>query len=395
VDQGGTSEGLRYVLARFARNPRGEAPATIGIDVFFGGGTPPFRTLAREGLLIPEPIPFPPGLPASLGGIRLQAPEEGWYGTALSSFGILYNRLLLARHSLPEPRRWADLARPEALGWVACVDPRGSGSAHVIYEIVLQKYGWERGFSLLARMAANAKTFTRGASGVLPAIASGEAAFAVAIDQYAWSLIGSDGSDRIGFALPEGETVITPDPAGILKGAPHPEVARRFLEFLLSLEAQRLWLLKPGVPGGPARLPLNRLAVLPAAYAKLDSAVSAVGGDPFADSALAGAGASAWAYSDSLTESRWALLNDLLGLWLVDSHDAALRHWSALAARRPGPSPADTAAWEAEVAKSPWFRPPSGWKEMEPMAARWQEPDFRNATMARWARELAAGGTSP
>ncbi len=395
VDQGGTSEGLRYVLARFARShdaprTRGDAPASIGIDVFFGGGTPPFRTLAREGLLIPDPIPLPPGLPVSLGGIRLQAPEEGWYGTALSSFGILYNRPLLARRSMPEPRRWADLARPEALGWVACVDPRGSGSAHVIYEIVLQKYGWEKGFSLLARMAANARTFTRGASAVLPAVASGEAAFAVAIDQYAWSLIGSDGSDRIGFVLPEGETVITPDPAGILKGAPNAEVARRFLEFLLSLEGQRLWVLKPGVPGGPARLPLNRMAVLPAAYARLDSAVSAVGGYPFADTSGA-----AWTYSDSLTESRWALVNDLLGLWLVDSHESALRDWSALAARRPGASPADTAAWEAEVAKSRWFRPPAGWREMAPMAARWQEPDFRNASMARWARTLAAGGERP
>src|SRR5687767_11317312 len=49
VDQGGTSEGLRYVQARFARTP-----ASIGVDVLFGGGTPPFRTLARSGLLIPK-----------------------------------------------------------------------------------------------------------------------------------------------------------------------------------------------------------------------------------------------------------------------------------------------------------------------------------------------------
>src|SRR4051812_13346814 len=38
VDQGGTSEDLRYVQARYAKSPGG-----IGIDVFFGGGTPPFR----------------------------------------------------------------------------------------------------------------------------------------------------------------------------------------------------------------------------------------------------------------------------------------------------------------------------------------------------------------
>src|SRR6185295_6455819 len=98
------------------------------------------------------------------------------YGTALSGFGILYNRSLLASHGLPEPRSWADLARPDLRGWVACVDPRGSGSAHVIYEIILQKFGWETGWSYLTRIAANSRHFTRGASGVLPLISTGEAA---------------------------------------------------------------------------------------------------------------------------------------------------------------------------------------------------------------------------
>lgn len=387
VDQGGTSEGLRYVQARFAKTPDG-----IGIDIFFGGGTPPFRALAKDGLLVPSPLPLPAGLPATLAGIRLQAPEEGWYGVALSSFGILTNRALLQAQSLPEPVSWADLARPEALGWVAAVDPRGSGSAHVIYEIVLQKFGWERGFSLLARMAANAKTFTRGASGVLPIVSTGEAAYTVAIDQYAWSLIasadagaGAAGTDRIGFTLPAGETVITPDPAAVLKGAPNRETATRFLEFLLSPEGQRLWVLKPGVPGGPAKLALSRLAVLPEVYAGLDPARRAVGDNPFAAAADSG---SAFVYSDSLTESRWAFVSDALGLWMVDSHAAARAAWEPLAAKWRAGGRADPAAWEAEVAQSPFFRAPGTWSEMETLAARWKEPGFRNQVMARWAGRL-------
>lgn len=383
VDQGGTSDGLRYAQARFARTP-----ASIGIDLFFGGGTPPFRALARDGYLVPGAVPLPSGIPLALGGVRLHSPEDGWYGVALSSFGILYNRPLLEEKRLPEPASWADLARPEAFGWVACVDPRGSGSAHVIYEIVLQKFGWEKGWSLLARMAANARTFTKGASGVLPVVSTGEAAYTVAIDQYAWSLIASAGADRIGFTLPPGETVITPDPAAMLKGAPNPEAARRFLEFLLSPSGQRLWVLKPGVPGGPARLSLNRLAVHPSAYERLDPAIAAVGSNPFLQDP-AGGGAASFPYSDSLSESRWGLVSDALGLWMVDSHEDARRAWAGLIARRPAPGKGGMEAWEAEVEAHRHFRPPGAWKDMQAHAARWKDQDFRNSTMARWARGLA------
>lgn len=383
VDQGGTSEGLRYVLTRYARAPGGNTPASIGIDLFFGGGTTPFRTLAREGLLIPRVVDLPSGLPESLNGIRLQAPEEGWYGVALSSFGILWNRPLIARNGLPEPRSWSDLSRPEALGWVACVDPRGSGSAHVIYEIILQKYGWEAGWGILTRMGANSRQFTKGASGVLPTVSTGEAAYTVAIDQYAWSLLADTGPERVGFVLPPGETVITPDPAGILKGAPNLPTAKRFLEFLLSPAGQRLWVLRPGVPGGPAHLSLGRMAVLPEAYAGLDERTGAVGSDPFA-AAATGIG---FAYSDSLTESRWGLVSDALGLWMVDSHAEATRAWAAHIARRPVDSAA-LPAWEAEVAADPFFRPPAPWSEMGPLAARWKDQAFRNQVMARWAGVL-------
>lgn len=389
VDQGGTSEGLRYVQSKFARSP-----TSIGIDIFFGGGTPPFRALARDGFLVPEAITLPAGLPMHLGGIKLQAPEEGWYGTALSSFGILSNLELLKQKGLPKPASWTDLARPEAYGWVACIDPRGSGSAHVIYEIVLQKFGWEAGWRILAGIAANSRVFTKGASGVLPIISTGEAAYTVAIDQYAWSLIasagagaGTAGSDRIGFLLPIGETVITPDPAAMLKGAPNAAIARRFLEFLLSAEGQRLWILRPGVPGGPASLALNRMAVLPEAYAHMDPATSAVGSNPFLAADSAGP-EGAFTYSDSLTEIRWSLVSDALGLWMVDNHDGAKAAWENLIAARPKTDDGSLEAWEVEVAANPFFRPPAPWSEIEAMTPRWKDQDFRNSTMARWARML-------
>jgi ABC-type Fe3+ transport system substrate-binding protein len=378
IDQGGTSEDLRYVQSRFAKTPSG-----IGIDLFFGGGTPPFRTLAKSGLLKHHALPpaLLANVPAEVGGSPVYSDSEGWYGVALSAFGILYNRALLDQKGLPLPTSWADLADPRADQWVASVDPRGSGSAHVIYEIILQKFGWEKGWSLLMRIAANSSHFTRGASAVLPLVSTGEAAYTVAIDQYAWSLIEKTGRDRVDFALPAGETVTTPDPAAILKGAPHPETAEHFLEFLLSERCQWLWGLKAGLPNGPAKLSLNRMSVLPKVADKLDSANSFVSGNPFREAERMD-----WIYSDSLTESRWALVNDALGLWMVDSHDAAHKEWAQL--NQAAPKEKDPAAWEAALRKNRYFMPPAGWEEMRAMAAKWKDDAFRNATMARWAKEL-------
>jgi hypothetical protein len=44
----------------------------------------------------------------------------------------------------------------------------------------------------------------------------------------------------------------------MLRGAPSPELAHLFVEFVLSPEGQNLWNLKPGVEGGPKRFSLRR-----------------------------------------------------------------------------------------------------------------------------------------
>src|SRR5205085_10575362 len=73
----------------------------------------------------------------------------------------------------------------------------------------------------------------------------------------------SVGPDRIVYVAPLGATAITPDPVAILKGTSGPklELSLHFIEFLLSREGQRLWILKPHVPGGPVERSLRRMPV--------------------------------------------------------------------------------------------------------------------------------------
>jgi hypothetical protein len=82
----------------------------------------------------------------------------------------------------------------------------------------------------------------------------------MAIDFYGGVTEETVGSDRERFVLPRGATAITPDPIAILYGTrgKQLELANRFIEFLLSREGQRLWILKMGAPGGPRETALRR-----------------------------------------------------------------------------------------------------------------------------------------
>src|SRR5690606_14344419 len=102
--------------------------------------------LKRPGYLAPvhfekeflqEVFPDP-----TLGGLPLyDLDEKGahWFGTALSSFGIVYNRDLLRHLGVPEPKTWRDLTDPRLAGWIVLADPSRSASARQAYMIIVER----------------------------------------------------------------------------------------------------------------------------------------------------------------------------------------------------------------------------------------------------------------
>jgi hypothetical protein len=124
--------------------------------------------------------------------------------------------------------------------------------------------GWKEGMRTLLLMAANARYFTDSGGRPCVDVGDGESAAGVAIDFYARVFEQEIGSDRIQYHAPRGATAITPDPVGILYGTtgPREELANRFVQFLLSPEAQRLWNLEAGqsqyVARSLRRLPARR-----------------------------------------------------------------------------------------------------------------------------------------
>ncbi len=319
IDIGGTTKDEQYVKASFARRPEGG-----DFDIFFGGGTDPYLTFTELGITLPFRLPEKElsRLPKEIGGVPLYDPSCKWYGTSLTSFGILYNKVVLKRLGMEAPEKWEDLADPKFFGLVSLADPRYSGSMRMMFEIILQGYGWEKGFELIIRMGANAASFVPNSSQSAREVTLGEAACGLAIDFYAWAEIEEVGRDKMGFVMPKGLTVMNPDCIAILKGATQVEVAKRFVTFVMSEAGQRLWILPVGAPGGPKEHSLRRMALLPSVYTRYRGE-TLVAANPF-DIEMA------MKYDRKKGSARWNILNALIGAMVIDTHDDLKKAYKAL-----------------------------------------------------------------
>jgi iron(III) transport system substrate-binding protein len=273
---------------------------SCGIDLFFGGGTYDFIRQARTGRLVDSgilqrrPEWFAEDIiPLEFAGEDYYDPNGLWIGTVLSSYGMIYNRDALARVGLHEPpRQWDDLMDPRLIGQVGISDPTKSGSIAKAFENIIQQQmqrrltvlqaelpdsdadeierraveeGWLDGLRLLQLAGANARYFTDTSQKPPIDVAVGNCAVGLCIDFYGRqqveAVVRRGASDRVGYVAPPGGSVSSVDPIALLRGAPNEEVAKLFIDYVMSMEGQRLWNFRPGTPGGPERFALRRLPV--------------------------------------------------------------------------------------------------------------------------------------
>ena len=347
--------------AEAARRAFLESDVGIGIDLFFGGGSFDFIQQANAGRLVdsgfvrahPELFGTAPGqIPPSLGGEPFYDPGGRWFGTVLSAFGICYNVEAIERAG-PDaaPRDWQDLAAPRFLGRVALADPNQSGSVAKAFEMIIQQAmqrsvaagvttsatgspavvaGWEQALRTIQKMGANARYFTDSATKVPIDVAEGDAAVGMCIDFYGRfesenaRRASESGEERMRYFNPPGGTSIGVDPIALLRGAPHRALALAFMEYVLSLEGQKLWNWKVGAPGGPQQYALRRLPIRPELYAPEFAALRA---DP---EVFPYEEAKSFNYHPEWTGHLFNPIRFIVRVLCVESHEEARAAWAAL-----------------------------------------------------------------
>jgi iron(III) transport system substrate-binding protein len=273
---------------------------SCGIDVFFGGGTYDYVRQAQAGRTVDggmktlHPDWFTDAvIPRFHAGEEYWDGEGRWYGTVLSSYGIVFNRDSLKRLGFEgEPTQWTDMKDPRLAGEVALADPTKSSSIAKAFENIIQQQmqrrlktlraaepnaemkalearavreGWVEGLRLLQLIGANSRYFTDSSQKPPIDVAAGNCAVGLCIDFYGRqqqeAVTRRDNSNRVGYVSPEGGSVGSVDPIALLRGAKHREAAVAFIEYSLSMDGQKLWNFKPGTTDGPERFALRRLPV--------------------------------------------------------------------------------------------------------------------------------------
>jgi ABC-type Fe3+ transport system substrate-binding protein len=361
LDQGGTSDDVRFVRAKF------KGKKTSGIDIFWGGGTTTFLDLNSDGHLAQYKLPnkLSKEVPEIAAGTPLFDKSKTWYASAMSSFGIFFNKKMLSFEKLPTPKTWTDLTKPIYNGHISLTDPRRSGSASIMNAIVMQSRGWDKGWELLTQVGGNVNNYTHSSSAPIKAVVAGDASVAMAIDFYANAKIGDLGEKNLGFILPKGQTVLNSDPVAILKGAPNRKTAERFVNYLLSANSQKLLVLPKGSANGPKFATLGRVAVNKRTYSetkgKRSNTFNPFSSEKFMDLDLAKA------------SKMQRVFNDLFGAIVIDTHRELRQAWKAVIKR--GSKPAEVALF----GKSPVTE-----KEVLSLSEKWDDNILRTKKINEW-----------
>jgi iron(III) transport system substrate-binding protein len=131
------------------------------------------------------------------------------------------------------PAQWSDLFKAEDKGAFGIADPALSGTSYMSVALLEKQFGWE----FFDKLYANKARIGKGSGQVVDDTASGELAASLAVDYITNDKIAKGA--HIALYYPP-ELLMAPSPIAIFKNSSNLEAAKKFLDYLLSYDAQVL-----------------------------------------------------------------------------------------------------------------------------------------------------------
>ncbi len=238
-------------------------------DVFWSSDTSRAVALLDRGVIAPYDSPSAAGIPA-----KYKDPQHRWTGFGARIRVILYNTDRVKPDRVP--KSVTDFTRPEWKGRFAMPNPHfGTMSFHAAALFLL--WGDEKATAFFRKLKENDVVLAAGNADVTARVGDGKVDAGIVDEDDA--IVALREKKPVALVIPDQEeggigTPVMPNTAMLIAGAPNPEEARRFLDFLVSAEAERILAesaasqipLHPGVPGPAALPPLDKIRVLDVDY---------------------------------------------------------------------------------------------------------------------------------
>ena len=199
-------------------------------DVWFGGTTDPYNVSSSKGLL----EQYEPKNASHLISDKFKSTNKDWYGIYKGILGILYDKEELGRLKLDVPQDYKDLIDPKYKGLIWSSNYNTAGTAKLIINTVIQKYGHDQGIQYLVDLDKNIAQYTKSGSGPSKAIGTGECTIGIGMLHDGIYQIVDQEHENVGLQIPSSGASYEVGATAIFKGAAHPNAAKLWIEYALS-----------------------------------------------------------------------------------------------------------------------------------------------------------------
>ena len=236
-------EELFGIKTSYQRLSTGEVEAKIeeengnpSADVWFGGTTDPYNVASGKGLL----EVYKANNASHLIDDKFKSTNDDWYGIYKGILGFMYNKDELDRLKLDPPQDYPDLIDSKYQGLIWSSNYNTSGTAKLIINTVIQKYGHDDGIQYLVNLDKNIAQYTKSGSGPSKSIGIGEYTIGLGMLHDGIYQIVDQGYDNVGLVIPSSGASYEVGATAIFKGCKHEDAAKLWVEYALSPECVNL-----------------------------------------------------------------------------------------------------------------------------------------------------------
>ncbi len=205
-------------------------------DVWFGGPAQIFSRGAAEGLL----EPYRPAWVAAV-SVESRHPEDLYFGAYRTAPVLVYNT-----DQVPEdeaPTDWDDLLDPRWDDEVLIRDPLASGTMRTMFSMIIARSirdtgSPDAGFEWLRQLDGQTREYIQNPALMMQKLIRGEGL--VTVWELTDMLLQQQRGNPLDFKFPTSGTPVIVDSIGLVAGAPHPKMAKAYIDFVGSREAQEL-----------------------------------------------------------------------------------------------------------------------------------------------------------
>ncbi|MDO5152636.1 MAG: ABC transporter substrate-binding protein [Eubacteriales bacterium] len=236
-------EELYGIKVQYQRLSTGEVQSKIeeengspSADVWFGGTTDPYNVCAAEGLL----EAYEAENASHLMNAAYRDVDGYWYGIYKGILGFMVNADELERKNLEAPQDWPDLLKPEYEGLIWLSNYNTAGTAKLVINTMIQKYGHDEGIQYLVDLDKNIEVYTKSGSGPSKNVGTGECVIGIGFLHDGITQIVDNGYGNIELVIPSSGTSYEIGATAIFKGCAHPNAAKLWIEYALSPDCVNL-----------------------------------------------------------------------------------------------------------------------------------------------------------